>query len=122
MKSEDMISRPCFFYALIEHAFTDPHESHQNLNLNDVYKNLRQKPITIPDCKNDKYLQPSLLGKIEEIKLNRSGWRFFIKKKQSMDATLSKLDITGSTSYVELSKKHKSIINVKSTKNSRANW
>ena len=43
------------FYATFEHNFTDTHESHQTLNLNDAHINLVQKQLLTPDCVNKKF-------------------------------------------------------------------
>ena len=41
------------FYAILGNDFTDAHEYHQTLNLNDVHINTGQKQLTTPDCINN---------------------------------------------------------------------
>ena len=102
------------FNAVFEHDFTDAHESHQTLSLNDIHINLGQKQSTPPGCINNINFKPDFLGKMGEIQLNVFGWRYL--GTRSMDVKFSKLDIIDGTSYVELPIDHRSIINVKNAK------
>ena len=43
------------FYALFDQDYTDAHESHRTLNLNDIHINLGQKQLTAPNCLNNKF-------------------------------------------------------------------
>ena len=100
-------------YAIFEIDFIDAHISPQTFVLSHI--NLRQKQLTVPDCKNYSKLQTDFSGKVEDFQLCGSGWRY--SRIESMHVFLSKLSDTGSTSCEPLSTNHRSIINKKKTEN-----
>ena len=65
-----------YLYALFEHDFTDAHESHQSLNLNDVHMSLGQKQFKAPDRTNIKIYNLISWRKVKDIQLKESWWRY----------------------------------------------
>ena len=54
------------------------------LLLDDLLMKLGQKQSKTPDCRNKMNLQPNFWGKCEKIKLNKSGWRYLIRKSKDV--------------------------------------
>ena len=61
---------------MFRHNFTDAHEPHQSLYLNDVHTNVGEKQVKTPDFINNIFLKPDFEGKVEEIQANGSEWRY----------------------------------------------